>query len=212
MTEDLERMRRSYEARPLREDELAPGWLEQLQLWLDDAVASGIAEPNAMVLATADRDSVPSARTVLLKGLDDRGLRFFTNLESRKGREIGANPRAAAVFPWIELGRQVVVDGSVRAVDADESDEYFASRPHGSRIGALASAQSRPVESRDALERAFREAETRNPGEVPRPEHWGGLRLVPDMVEFWQGRPDRMHDRLRYRHTAGEWIVERLAP
>jgi pyridoxamine 5'-phosphate oxidase len=212
VTEELASMRRSYVARPLRKDELAPTWLEQLQRWLEDAVESGIPEPNAMVLATADLDAVPSARTVLLKGLDDRGLRFFTNLMSRKGQEIGANPRVAAVFPWIALQRQVIVDGSVHLLSAGESDEYFASRPHGSRVAAVASPQSQPVESRDALERAYREVEARHPNQVPRPDDWRGLRLVPDMVEFWQGRPDRLHDRLRYRHTVGEWVVERLAP
>jgi len=165
------------------------------------------------VLATADADAVPSARTVLLKGLDESGLTFFTNLRSRKGQEIKASPRAALVFPWIALQRQVVVDGAVERLGAEEADEYFASRPHGSRISAVASPQSQPVESREQLERRYEEAAGRYPDSVvPRPGHWGGLCVRPDMVEFWQGRPDRLHDRLRFRHTVGEWIVERLAP
>jgi pyridoxamine 5'-phosphate oxidase len=209
---DLEHMRRSYDQGALREADLALSWWEQLERWLAEAVTAGIGEPNAMVLATADPDAVPSARTVLLKGLDETGLTFFTNLRSRKGRETAANPRGAVVFPWIAMQRQVIVDGVIESVSEEEADAYFASRPHGSRIGAVASPQSQAVESRESLERAFDEAARQYPDEVPRPEHWGGLRLRPDMVEFWQGRPDRLHDRLRYRHTVGEWIVERLAP
>ncbi|MEJ7817341.1 MAG: pyridoxamine 5'-phosphate oxidase [Thermoleophilaceae bacterium] len=212
MSEELPGMRRGYDRPPLREADLAASWWEQLERWLADAVESDIAEPNAMVLATADADAVPSARTVLLKGLDESGLTFFTNLRSRKGQEIEASPRAALVFPWIALQRQVVVDGAVEPLGAEEADEYFASRPHGSRISAVASPQSQPVESREQLERRYEEAAGRYPDSVPRPGHWGGLCVRPDMVEFWQGRPDRLHDRLRFRHTVGEWIVERLAP
>ncbi len=212
MTEDLQRMRRDYGSEPLRETDLAVSWLEQFEQWFDDAVATGIAEPNAMVLSTADTDAVPSARTVLLKGVDDRGLAFFTNLRSRKGQELAANPRATALFPWITLKRQVIVEGAVEPLAAADADAYFASRPHGSRISAMVSPQSQPVESREVLEQAYAEGAARYPDEVPRPEHWGGLRLRPDVVEFWQGRHDRLHDRLRYRHTVGEWVVERLAP
>lgn len=204
-------MRRSYEAAPLREADLAPSWWEQLEWWLAEAVQSAMPEPNAMVLATADVDAIPSARTVLLKGLDESGLTFFTNLRSRKGLEIEANARAVLVFPWIALQRQVVVDGAVEPLGAGEADEYFASRPYASRISAVASTQSRSVESREQLESRYEEAASRYPDDVPRPEHWGGL-IRPDMVEFWQGRPHRLHDRLRFRHTVGEWIVERLAP
>jgi pyridoxamine 5'-phosphate oxidase len=171
-----------------------------------------IAEPNAMVLSTADADGIPSVRTVLLKGLDEQGLTFYTNLRSRKGLELAANPRAAVVFPWIAMQRQVIVDGAVEPVPDQEADEYFASRPRGAQLSATASTQSRTVSSREDLERAYDEADARYPDQVPRPEGWGGLRLRPDMVEFWQGRPDRLHDRLRYRHTVSEWIVERLAP
>lgn len=212
MSEDLEGMRRDYGAGPLREDALAATWSEQLERWLADAVGAELTEPNAMVLSTADLDAVPSARTVLLKGLDERGLCFYTNRRSRKGRELEANPRAAAVFPWIAMQRQVIVEGSVEPLEEHEADAYFASRPHGSRISAVASPQSQRVESREMLEKAYTDAAARYPDEVPRPAHWGGFRLRPDMVEFWQGRPDRLHDRLRYRHTVGEWEVERLGP
>ena len=212
MAEDLTDMRRAYDDGGLREADLALSWNAQLERWLEEAVASEMPEPNAMVLATADTDAVPSARTVLCKGVAETGLTFFTNLRSRKGQELQANARATAVFPWIALQRQVIVEGSVEPIPAEESDAYFASRPHGSRIGAAASPQSQPVESREVLERAYADAAARWPEEVPRPDHWGGLRLRPDVVEFWQGRPDRLHDRLRYRHTVGEWAVERLAP
>jgi len=167
------------------------------------------------VLATAGVDGVPSARTVLLKEADDRGLAFFTNLGSRKGRELDENPRAALVFPWHPMQRQVVIDGRVEPVAADEADAYFATRPRGSRLGALASPQSRPIPGREDVERRYAELDAAHPGDVPRPDSWGGLRVVPDAVEFWQGRPDRLHDRLRFRRRAPgarEWVVERLAP
>jgi pyridoxamine 5'-phosphate oxidase len=192
-------------------DHLAPTWLEQLERWLSDAEV--LLEPNAMVLATASPDGRPSARTVLLKGLDERGLVFYTNLGSRKGRELEANPRASSVFPWLDLQRQVIVEGVVSPVSAEDSDAYFASRPRGSQLGAAASPQSTIVGSRAELEARRDVLAARHPGEVPRPEGWGGLRLAPEAVEFWQGRPDRLHDRLRYRRTpVGTWAVERLAP
>jgi pyridoxamine 5'-phosphate oxidase len=211
----LPEMRRTYDQTDgLSEDELAPTWLEQFEHWLDDVVDSGrLVEPNAMILATADAGCRPSARTVLLKGVDERGFVFYTNLESRKGRDALANPSAALVFDWIELKRQVTVTGSVERVSDAESDAYFASRPRGSQIGAHASRQSRPIASRDELEEACSAASARYPGEVPRPPHWGGLRVVPETVEFWHGRPNRLHDRLRYRRAdGGDWLVERLAP
>ena len=205
-------MRRSYRRMGLSEDDLAATWLRQFEHWLADAVAAGIGEPNAMVLATADEQGRPSARTVLLKGVDDRGFVLFTNRESRKGRELAANPRASLLFPWHDLQRQVIAEGPVERLTAEEDDAYFATRPHGSQLGAVASPQSRVVPSREVLKRAFDEAAGRYPDAVPRPEHWGGLRLRPDAVEFWQGRPDRLHDRLRYRRENGVWVVERLAP
>jgi pyridoxamine 5'-phosphate oxidase len=199
----------------LDESDLAPTWLEQLKAWLEDAVPEGGPEPNAMVLATADADGTPAARTVLLKGLDERGLAFYTNLRSRKGRELDENPRASAVLLWLSLRRQVRVDGSVEEVGAEEADAYFASRPRGSRLAALASPQSEVIDSREILDRRYAEMERRHPegSLVPRPHWWGGRRLVPSCVEFWQGGENRLHDRLRYRRMgAGRWVVERLAP
>jgi pyridoxamine 5'-phosphate oxidase len=209
----LAAMRRDYVSAGLDESDLAATWLAQFQRWLADAVGGGMPEPNAMTLATADASGRPSARTVLLKGVDERGFLLFTNLRSRKGREAQANPRAALVFPWLELQRQIVVDGSIEQAGAEESDAYFAARPRGAQIGALASPQSDVIPARDVLERSRARIEARHPQAVPRPAHWGGLRVVPDAVEFWQGRPDRLHDRLRFRRAGGgEWLVERLAP
>jgi len=215
MDEYLAQMRRAYRGGSLSEAELAADWLTQLRRWLDEAARAGLPEPNAMVLATAGADGVPGARTVLLKEADERGLAFFTNLGSRKGRELAENPRAALVFPWHPMQRQVVIDGLVEPVATDEADAYFASRPRGSRLGALASPQSQPIAGRDEVERRYAELDAAHPGDVPRPERWGGLRVVPDAVEFWQGRPDRLHDRLRFRRKAPgaqEWVVDRLAP
>lgn len=207
-------MRRSYERDGLAEAELAPTWLAQFERWLADAVAAEITEPNAMVLATADPGGAPRARTVLLKGLDARGFVLYTNLRSRKAAEVATKPRAALTFPWIDLQRQVCVTGRVEPVADAEADGYFASRPRGSQLGAHASPQSTVVGSREELERRLAELGERWPAGtvVPRPAHWGGLRIVPDAVEFWQGRPNRLHDRLRYRAAGAEWVVERLAP
>jgi pyridoxamine 5'-phosphate oxidase len=197
----------------LREADADPDPLRQFQLWFDAAVAAGLPEPNAMTLATCTADGVPSARIVLLKVCDERGLAFFTNYRSRKGRELANNPRAALVFFWPALERQVRVEGRVELVSADESDAYFASRPVNSRLGAWASDQSVVISGRDELERRQRELEAQFPdGRVPRPPHWGGYRVVPDVFEFWQGRPSRLHDRLRYRRVENRWVIERLSP
>ncbi|MEV4757235.1 pyridoxamine 5'-phosphate oxidase [Micromonospora sp. NPDC049559] len=209
-------MRIDYaEERGLSPAELAPDWPTQFGRWFAEAVAAGLPEPNAMVVATADGAGRPSGRTVLLKGYDARGLVFYTNYESRKGTEALANPHASLVFPWFPLHRQVVVCGGVVPVERAETEAYFASRPRGSQLGAWASPQSRVVPDRSALEAGLAAAAARFPdGEpVPPPPHWGGLRVVPETVEFWQGRTGRLHDRLRYRRTdEGEWIIERLAP
>ena len=181
--------------------------------WLDEAKAAGVPQADAMTLATATADGVPSARMVLLRGLDDRGLVFYTNSESRKGRELQENPRAALVLHWEPLGRQVRVEGPVERVDDEESDAYFASRPLPSRRGAWASDQSRPVDSREELMRRYAEtAERFGDGPVPRPPHWYGFRVVPEAIEFWEHGAHRLHDRTRYTRAGYSWIAERLAP
>jgi pyridoxamine 5'-phosphate oxidase len=211
----LAAMRRSYERGGLEEGDLAPTWGAMLERWLDDAVAGGVREPNAMVVATADAEGRPSLRTVLLKGLDGERLTFFTNYDSAKGLDLAVNPVASVLFPWHDLQRQVRLTGVVDKLDAAASDAYFASRPYGSRIGAIASRQSEVVADRAALESARDQLQARYPdppGSVPRPDHWGGYTVAPDAVEFWQGRPDRLHDRLRYRRAGDAWVTERLAP
>jgi pyridoxamine 5'-phosphate oxidase len=210
----IEDMRREYMRAELTEDAAAADPVRQLAAWLEDAAAAGVTEPNAMTLATASADGVPSARMVLLKGVDDRGLVFYTNYGSRKGDELAANPRAALVLYWAPLERQVRVEGRVEKVPREESAAYFASRPRGSRLGALASPQSDVVAGRSVLEERLAELDAAHPGDdVPLPANWGGYLVVPELVELWQGRPNRLHDRLRYRADGqGGWIRERLAP
>lgn len=212
-------MRRDYRQwPPFLEEDLAATWLDQFQRWFADAVAATeIVEPNAMVVTSATPSGVPSARTVLLKGVDERGFVFFTNYTSRKATEIAANPAVCLLFPWHPIGRQVIVGGAAERVDRSETEAYFATRPRASQLGAWASPQSQVV-SRDELEAAFAETEARFPTDVPAPPHWGGLVVRPVTVEFWQGRPGRLHDRLRYRLrdedrlTDRAWVIERLAP
>ncbi|MCS6842156.1 MAG: pyridoxamine 5'-phosphate oxidase [Roseiflexus sp.] len=206
-------LRKEYTRHGLSESDIDPDPLVQFQRWFDQAVESGLIEPNAMTLATATPDGRPSARMVLLKGVDNGGFVFFTNYESRKGVELTMNPWAALVFYWPELERQVRVEGRVERISPEESDAYFASRPNGSRIGAWASRQSSVIGSRAELEQRVAELERLYANrEIPRPPFWGGFRVIPDAIEFWQGRPNRLHDRLRYRRDAGRWIIERLSP
>ena len=213
---DLADLRQSYERSALDAAALPTDPIALFQTWFDDATAAGVTEPNAMTLATVAPDGLPSARIVLLKGLDARGFVFYTNHASRKGRELDATGRAALVFWWPPLERQVRVEGSAERVADSEADAYFASRPHGSRLGAWASPQSEPVASREALEGRLADAASRFPGDdVPRPPFWGGYRIVPHAVEFWQGRPNRLHDRIAYHRAPGggdAWTSQRLAP
>ncbi len=208
-------MRHEYTAESgLIEADLAGDWHTQFDRWFAEAVAAGLPEPNAMVVGTADVAGRPSARTVLLKGYDPDGFVFFTNYRSRKGVEALANPHASLVFPWFPMQRQVIVAGSVQPVGRSETEAYFASRPRGSQLGAWASAQSAVLPDRAALDDAYRAAAERfaDVDPIPAPEHWGGLRVRPESVEFWQGRASRLHDRLCFRRTDGGWVVQRLAP
>lgn len=211
---DLAGLRRRYLRGTLDASGVDPDPVEQVRRWLAEAQDAGLVEPNAMVLATAGASGAPSARTVLLKGLDGRGFTFFTQLRSAKGRELAENPRAALVLPWHAMDRQVLVAGDVVPVPRDEVEPYFASRPHGSRLAAWASPQSQVVPDRATLDAAWEAALARWPegSPVPLPEHWGGYRVVPTTVELWQGRESRLHDRLRYRREGGAWVIERLAP
>lgn len=209
----LAELRQNYSMGGLSESEAGGDPFALFRMWFEQAMAAGVAEPNAFVLATADESGSPSARLVLLKALDDRGFTFFTNYDSRKGREMDANPRAAMVFPWHALERQVRIEGAVEKVTAAESDDYFANRPLGSRLGAWASAQSTLIPDREFLERRHAELMARYPdGNVPRPEHWGGYRVLPACIEFWQGRPSRLHDRILFTLRDGRWVKNRLSP
>ncbi len=208
-------MRRDYtQHEALLETDLAAHWADQFAVWFADAAAFGLPEPNAMVVATADPAGHPSARTVLLKEYDPGGFVFFTNYESRKGVEPTANPYASLVFPWFPMQRQVLVGGAVERVSRAATEQYFASRPRGSQLGAWASPQSQVLPDRAAVEAQLAAVLERfGDGPIPPPPHWGGFRVVPETVEFWQGRSSRLHDRLRYRTTDERgWIVERLAP
>lgn len=210
---DIARLRQDYQRGTLEPGDVDPEPHVQVAAWLAEAAEAGLREPNAMTLATADADGAPSARTVLLRGLDERGVTFYTNYGSRKAQELDANPRAAVVLTWVPLERQVCIAGSVTRVSEEESDAYFASRPLGSRLGAWASRQSAVIPDRAVLEAALEEARERVvDGEIPRPPFWGGYRLVPERVELWQGRRDRLHDRLRYRRAEDRWLLERLSP
>jgi pyridoxamine 5'-phosphate oxidase len=212
MNTSIADLRKDYKLASLGKRDLAADPFTQFKKWLDDAIKSELPEPTAMNLATVGANARPSARIVLLKSVDEKGFVFFTNYESRKGRELAESQWAALTFHWVELERQVRIEGHVEKVDTKVSDEYFASRPLKSRIGAIASAQSEKVESREALEKSFADVEAKYGDNPPRPAHWGGYVIVPEMVEFWQGRRSRLHDRLVFQRQFGGWHIERLAP
>lgn len=212
---DPAHLRRAYEGQGLAESALSADPFTQFTVWFAEAVDAGLPEPNAMVLSTASADGKPSARTVLLKGHGTDGFRFFSNHTSRKGQDLVANPYATLVFPWHSMHRQVIVSGAVEHLPKAESAAYFRSRPYGSRLGAWASArQSSVISSREEMEARYAELARMwpEPGPVPLPDFWGGYLVVPSTVEFWQGRPNRLHDRLRYRRVDSKWAIERLSP
>ncbi|NUM71871.1 MAG: pyridoxamine 5'-phosphate oxidase [Ignavibacteriaceae bacterium] len=211
---DLSSMRKNYYLSHLAEDNVSKDPFEQFRLWFEYAQNSNIIEPNSMILATADKKGIPNARVVLLKSFGPEGFLFYTNYESTKGKELLENPHAAIVFYWPNLERQLRMTGSVQKISKEESERYFQSRPRDSQIGTIVSEQSRPVENRQALEESFYQLKEELEGkEVPYPENWGGFRFIPDSFEFWQGRPNRLHDRIQYKIDSGnEWKILRLAP
>ncbi len=206
-------LRKDYTLQSLTETDIHPDPFQQFQRWFDQAVQAELPEPNAMTLATASKTGIPSARIVLLKALDERGFTFFTNYNSDKGKQLLENPNAAIAFLWTELERQVRIVGSVEKTSPEESDRYFYSRPHGSRLGVWASEQSEVIPNRAVLEQRLEDLKHQYENqEVPRPPHWGGFRVIPTEIEFWQGRSSRLHDRLRYQRHADQWKIERLSP
>jgi len=210
---DLSDLRKEYAAHGIDRHELLESPLAQFKVWFDQAKAAGVVEPNAMVLSTNGLDGFPSSRTVLLKAADERGFSFFTNYGSKKGAEIAANPRATLLFPWFALERQIHITGSLTNISEEESVAYFARRPYGSQLGALASDQSVIIADRKVLEARLADLKAKYPeGQVPKPPHWGGYRLTPTRFEFWQGRTNRLHDRFQYTLKAGAWEIARLSP
>jgi pyridoxamine 5'-phosphate oxidase len=213
MNRSIADLRIDYTQQSLIETDVNPDPIVQFQTWFDAAVAAQLPEPNAMTIATSTPDGIPSARIVLLKAVDDRGFVFFTNYNSHKGQELLANPHAALVFLWTEQERQVRVQGRVEKIAPAESDEYYYSRPAGSRLGAWASNQSEVIPDRTVLETRLEELKHQHPdGDIARPDHWGGFRVIPTVIEFWQGRSSRLHDRLRYQKVTEGWTIDRLAP
>jgi pyridoxamine 5'-phosphate oxidase len=210
---DIAQMRQDYMRERLDEGDAAPDAIAQFEVWFDETVKAQLPMVNAMTLATVAGNGLPSARIVLLKGVDKRGFVFYTDYESRKAQDLAANPRAALLFYWIELEREVRIEGTVEKTTHAESDAYFATRPLGSRLAAIASPQSAVIADRRVLEERYADAEKRYGSTTPRPSNWGGYRVIPDSIEFWQGRPNRLHDRLLYRRNAADaWDIVRLAP
>jgi pyridoxamine 5'-phosphate oxidase len=212
--EEIAQLRKDYTLHSLNEDDVVSSPIVQFERWWNDAEKSQIIEMNAMTLATTGKDGFADARTVLLKGFDEKGFVFFTNYDSIKGKQLDANPKCCLLFHWKELERQIRINGIADKISVEESDEYFESRPGGSRIGAWASPQSKVVENKEWLEKTFKHySEKFKQGKIPKPPHWGGYRVQPLKIEFWQGRPSRMHDRILYTGTTpGKWKIERLAP
>lgn len=210
---DLHKLRREYTLHGLDRNELAADPIAQFRLWFQQAIDADLHEPNAMVLATVSSKQVPSTRVVLLKAFDERGFAFYTNLRGHKARDLEANPQASVTFPWIEFERQVHVLGTVEHISREETEAYFQTRPYGSQLGAWASSQSDPVADRATLEARLEQLKIEHPeGRVPVPPHWGGLRIKPQQIEFWQGRPNRLHDRFVYQKAAQGWSISRLQP
>jgi pyridoxamine 5'-phosphate oxidase len=209
---DLASLRQDYARESLTERDVDADPLRQFEKWFEQALRGGMVEPNAMTLATSTPDGHPSARIVLLKHVDAAGFVFFTDYRSRKGTELAANPHVSLCFWWDALQRQVRITGTATRVTREESDAYFRTRPHGSRIGALASHQSAPLASREILENEVKRLDASYPDDVPLPAHWGGYRVTPDSIEFWQGRPSRLHDRIVYTRDGGNWTLSRLSP
>ena len=215
MDRKVAHLRQNYTLTNLLETEVDPNPIKQFASWFQEALNADLLEPNAMTLATASRDGKPTARIVLLKGYDEKGFVFYTNYESTKGQQLIANPQAALVFLWDKLERQVRIEGKVVKISAEESDRYFHSRPVRSQIGAWTSDQSRAIDNREVLEKRQQQLEQKyaDGDTIPRPPHWGGFRVVPNVIEFWQGRPSRLHDRLVYRlQNDATWTIERLSP
>ena len=211
-TQWFESLRISYEQGELNESDVNHNPIQQFNIWLQEAIANLVSEPNAMVLATATKNGEPSARNVLLKSADEKGFIFFSNMQSDKAKDLAENPQATLLFSWLSQHRQVIVKGKVSEISREESNEYFQTRPYGSRISAWVSNQSQVIKNREVLEQKVKEFMDKYPEEVPMPDYWGGYILKPESVEFWQGRPSRLHDRIRFTKKENSWIIERISP